>query len=135
MIQQGVFRPYNETAESEGRDPSSGDPSRIAPSAFVQGYPNATLAGEHAAAWMVEQVRKYPGEVTIFSGGSLTNIALAIRMDSQFASLAKSLVLMGGYIDVMLLRLGGSRRLMDINSDVSSTYTSIHPPSSTLRLT
>lgn len=70
---------------------------------------------------MVEQVRKYPGEVTIFSGGSLTNIALAIRMDSQFASLAKSLLLMGGYIDVMLLRLCGSRRLMDINSDVSST--------------
>lgn len=69
---------------------------------------------------MVEEVHAHPGEITIFSGGSLTNIALAIRLEPKFASLCKSLVLMGGYIDVMLLRLGGTRLLMDLNSDVSA---------------
>lgn len=68
---------------------------------------------------MVEQVRKYPGEVMIYSGGALTNIALAVRMDPEFASLAKGLVIMGGYLDVTLLQTSGSTLLADLNSDVS----------------
>jgi inosine-uridine nucleoside N-ribohydrolase len=40
-------------------------------------------------------VRQYPGEVVIWAGGPLTNIALALRLDPQVASLAKELVLMG----------------------------------------
>lgn len=70
---------------------------------------------------MIEQVRKYPGEVMIYSGGALTNIALAVRMDPEFASLAKGLVIMGGYLDVTLLTTSGSTMQADINSDVSST--------------
>lgn len=68
---------------------------------------------------MIEQVRKYPGEVMIYSGGALTNIALAVRMDPEFASLAKGLVIMGGYIDVTLLQTSGSTMQADLNSDVS----------------
>lgn len=68
---------------------------------------------------MIEQVRKYPGEVMIFSGGALTNIALAVRMDPQFASLAKGLVIMGGYLDVTLLQTSGSVLQADLSSDVS----------------
>lgn len=68
---------------------------------------------------MVEQVRKYPGEVMIFSGGALTNIALAVRLDPQFASLAKGLVIMGGYLDVTLLQTSGSVLQADLSSDVS----------------
>ncbi|KAM0433395.1 hypothetical protein ACHAPT_004273 [Fusarium lateritium] len=116
---QGVFKRYNATAEASGRDPSSGDPNRIAPAAFKQGFPNTTLAGEHAAAWMVEQVRKYPGEVLIYSGGSLTNVALATRLDPEFASLSKGLVVMGGYVDVMLQQTRGPKLLADINSDIN----------------
>ena len=118
-VQQGVFAPYNATAEELGKDPTSGNPSRISKAAFVQGYPNTTISGNMAAAWMVEQVRKYPGEVTIYSGGALTNVALAIRLDSEFASLTRGLVIMGGYIDVTLLE-AGSKHMADLNSDVSS---------------
>lgn len=87
--------------------------------AFAEGYPNGTLAGNNSAVWMVEQVRKYPGEVMIYSGGALTNIALAVRLDPQFASLAKGLVIMGGYLDVTLLTTSGSVLQADLNSDVS----------------
>lgn len=68
---------------------------------------------------MVEQVRKYPGEVMIYSGGALTNVALAVRLDPQFAQLAKGLVIMGGYLDVTLLTTSGSTLQADLNSDVS----------------
>ncbi|KAI9147129.1 hypothetical protein HJFPF1_13161 [Paramyrothecium foliicola] len=115
----GAFGPENATAEANGQDPSSGDPNRIVPAAFKAGYPNATLAGEHAAAWMVEQVRKYPGEVLIYSGGALTNIALATRLDPKFASLTRGLVVMGGYLDLSQLTASGSREAADITSDIN----------------
>ncbi|CAJ2512521.1 Uu.00g055360.m01.CDS01 [Anthostomella pinea] len=114
---RGVFKPYNETAEKLGADPTDGDPSRVNRAAFVQGYPNKTLAGVNAAAWMVEQVHKYPGEVSIYSGGALTNIAMAVRMDSEFASLTKGLYIMGGFIDTNLLMTSGNSNQADINTD------------------
>ena len=40
-------------------------------------------------------VHQYPGEVVIWAGGPLTNIALALRLDPEVATLAKELVLMG----------------------------------------
>lgn len=55
----------------------------------------------------------------IYSGGGLTNVALAVRMDSEFASLAKGLVVMGGYIDVNLYQTSGSLNQADINSDIN----------------
>ncbi|KAH9889684.1 Inosine/uridine-preferring nucleoside hydrolase domain-containing protein [Xylariomycetidae sp. FL2044] len=114
---QGVFQPYNATAEETGSDPTDGDPSRVSRSALVQGYPNTTFASTNAAAWMVEQVRKYPGEVVIWSGGALTNIAMAVRMDSEFASLTKGLYVMGGFIDVNMLQTSGDTTQADINTD------------------
>lgn len=49
----------------------------------------------------------------------MTNIALAVRADDKFASLAKELVIMGGYIDVNLLQVSGSVNQNDINSDIN----------------
>jgi inosine-uridine nucleoside N-ribohydrolase len=115
---QGAFAPENLTAEAEGSDPTSGNPNRVSKSAFLEGYPNTTIASGSAAIWLVEQVNKYPGEVVIYSGGALTNIALAVRMDSTFASKTKGLVVMGGYIDVNLLQVSGSVMQADYNSDV-----------------
>ncbi|KAI1865042.1 uncharacterized protein JN550_008588 [Neoarthrinium moseri] len=114
---EGVFRPQNDTAEALGSDPTDGDPARIVKAAFTEGYPNTTLAGYHAAAWMIEQVHKYPGEVVIYSGGALTNIALAIRMDSDFASLTKGLWIMGGFVDTNGLMFSGDTMQADINTD------------------
>lgn len=54
---------------------------------------------------MIESVHKYPGQVSIYAAGALTSIALAVRMDDEFASLAKELVIMGGYVDVNMLQV------------------------------
>jgi inosine-uridine nucleoside N-ribohydrolase len=110
LVFQGVFAPYSATAEALVADPTSGtDPNRIEKAAFVEGFPNITaLPAEVAAKFMVEQVRKYPGQVSIFAAGGLANVALAIRLDEEFASLAKELVVMGGCVDVNMLQVGNS---------------------------
>jgi len=54
---------------------------------------------EDAAHFMVRMVRKYPHEVTIYEGGPMTNLALAIALDPEFPSLAKELVFMGGSLN------------------------------------
>lgn len=60
------------------------------------GNPTTKPSGEIAAMFLIRMVRQYPGEVTIISGGPLTNLALAQRLDPEFAGLAKELVYMGG---------------------------------------
>ena len=44
-------------------------------------------------------VHKYPHEITIYEGGPMTNLALAISIDPEFAGLAKELVFMGGSLN------------------------------------
>ncbi|KAM3424068.1 hypothetical protein BST61_g11381 [Cercospora zeina] len=117
---EGAFKPENLTNEAQGNDPTSGDPNRVSKSAFSEGFPNTTFASSISAAeFLVQQVRKYPGEISIYSAGALTNIALAIRLDPNFAKNAKELVIMGGYLDVNLLQTTGSVLLADINSDIN----------------
>jgi purine nucleosidase len=63
--------------------------------ALPEGKPTAKAIDEDAAYFLVRMVRKYPHEVTIYAGGPMTNIALAISIDPEFPSLAKELVFMG----------------------------------------
>ena len=63
--------------------------------ALVEGSPHTKALDETAAHFIVRMVRQYPGEVVIWAGGPLTNIALALRLDPEVATLAKELVLMG----------------------------------------
>ncbi|THX58080.1 nucleoside hydrolase [Aureobasidium pullulans] len=121
---EGSFAPENLTYEALGNDPTSGDPTRVSKAALYEGYPNTTFASKDAAWFMIQQVRKYPGQVSIYSAGALTNIALAIRMDPDFAKNAKELVIMGGYIDDNLLQVTGSVMQADWSSDVSFTVDS-----------
>lgn len=116
---QGAFAPMNTTMEKEGNDPTSGDPSRAVKEALHEGYPNTTFASKDAAWFMVEQVRKHPGEISIWSAGALTNIALAVRMDPDFARNTRELVIMGGYIDGNLLEVTGGFMQADLNSDIN----------------
>lgn len=118
LVWQGAFAPENANAEAHGSNPTKGDPTRVIKDAFIEGFPNGTVAGNYSAAWMVEQVHKYPGEITIYAAGALTNIALAVRMDPEFASLTKGLVIMGGYLDVNLSQVTGSLVQATINMDV-----------------
>ena len=60
--------------------------------------PGTKPADEDAPHFLVRMVHKYPHEVTIYEGGPMTNLALAISIDSQFAELAQELVFMGGSI-------------------------------------
>ena len=63
--------------------------------AMPEGTPTTKAADEDAAQFLLRMVRKYPHEVTIYEGGPMTNLALAISIDPEFASLAKELVFMG----------------------------------------
>ena len=61
-----------------------------------EGMPTTKAADEDAAHFLIRMVHKYPDEVTIYEGGPMTNLALAITIDPDFAGLAKELVFMGG---------------------------------------
>ena len=61
-----------------------------------EGQPTTKPSEEDAAHFLIRMVRKYPHEVTIYEGGPMTNLALAISLDPQFPGLAQQLVFMGG---------------------------------------
>lgn len=62
----------------------------------------------HGALFMIQQIRKYPNEVTLWVGGPFTTVALALRLDPEIATLAKEMVLMGGGFNV---GEGGNHRI------------------------
>jgi purine nucleosidase len=64
-----------------------------------EGRPSTKPLDEDAAHFLVRMVRKYPHEITVYEGGPMTNLALAIAIDPEFASLAKELVFMGGSLN------------------------------------
>jgi purine nucleosidase len=64
-----------------------------------EGRPTTKALDEDAAHFLVRMVRKHPHEVTIYAGGPMTNLALAISIDPEFAELAKELVFMGASLN------------------------------------
>jgi purine nucleosidase len=62
----------------------------------------------HGALLLIDTVRKHPDDVTVWVGGPLTTVALALRLDPEIASLAKELVLMGAGFNV---DKGGNHRI------------------------
>ena len=77
-------------------EPADGD--LIAP---LDGFAATTrVQREHAVAFIVDTVKKYPHEVTLLAIGPLTNIALAIRMNPEIVPLIKRIVYMGGAFEV-----------------------------------
>jgi inosine-uridine nucleoside N-ribohydrolase len=64
-----------------------------------EGMPTTKASDEDAAHFMIRMVHKYPHEVTIYEGAPMTNLAVAISIDPDFASLAKELVFMGGSLN------------------------------------
>jgi purine nucleosidase len=67
--------------------------------ALPEGQPATKPSDEDAAHFLVRMVHKYPHEVTIYEGAPMTNLALAISLDPQFAELAEELVFMGGSLN------------------------------------
>jgi inosine-uridine nucleoside N-ribohydrolase len=64
-----------------------------------EGQPKTKPAEEDAAHFLVRMVRKYPNEVTIYGGGPMTNLAMAMTIDPQFAELSQQFVFMGGSLN------------------------------------
>ena len=63
-----------------------------------EGKPTTKPADEDAVHFLLRKVHQFPHEVTIYEGGPMTNLALAVSIDPQFAELAQQLVFMGGSI-------------------------------------
>ncbi len=77
--------------------PESHGPYEIPP--MPEGLPAMKPLDEDAAHFLIRQVRAHPHEVTIYAAGPLTNIALAVSIDPDFAPLAKGIVVMGGSLN------------------------------------
>jgi purine nucleosidase len=64
-----------------------------------EGKPTIKPSAEDAAHFLVRMVRQYPHEVTVYAAGPMTDLAVAIALDPQFAESTKELVIMGGSIN------------------------------------
>ncbi|KAL9228887.1 hypothetical protein vseg_004417 [Gypsophila vaccaria] len=62
--------------------------------------PNGKAIGQSAAAFLVEQAEKYPGDITLVALGPLTNVALAIQLDPAFVKNIGKIVVLGGAFGV-----------------------------------
>ena len=60
-----------------------------------EGKPTTKPSDEDATHFLIRMVHKYPHQVSIYAGGPMTNLALAISIDPDFAGLAKELFFMG----------------------------------------
>jgi purine nucleosidase len=67
--------------------------------ALSEGPPATKPLAEDAAHFLIRQVHAHPHEVTIYAAGPLTNIALALAIDPEFAALTKGILIMGGSLD------------------------------------
>jgi len=82
------------------------DPYEVPP--LPPGMPVIKPVAQHGVNFMIESIRKYPGEVILWCGGPLTDVAIALRLDPEIATLAKELVLMGAGFNV---DKGGNHRI------------------------
>ncbi|MFZ0773267.1 MAG: nucleoside hydrolase [Candidatus Sulfotelmatobacter sp.] len=64
-----------------------------------EGKPTTKPAEEDASHFLIRMVHKFPNQITIYEGGPMTNLALAISIDPGFAGLAKELVFMGASLN------------------------------------
>jgi inosine-uridine nucleoside N-ribohydrolase len=66
------------------------------------GFKRTGRKPKHDAAveFLVSEIERYPGEVTILALGPLTNIALALRMKPEIETKIKRIVMMGGNVHV-----------------------------------
>ena len=63
---------------------------------LASGAPSLKVQAESGVDFMLRTVRAHPGQVTLWMGGALTDLALAARQDPGFAANARELVFMGG---------------------------------------
>ena len=74
------------------------DPHAVAPATGAK--LTARKARHDAVAFMISEIERRPGEITILALGPMTNIALALRMRPDIETKIKRIVFMGGNISV-----------------------------------
>jgi purine nucleosidase len=87
---------WGDLAKHTSRQPYHG-PFVLPP--MAEGRPTTKPLAEDAAHFLIRQVHAYPHLVTIYAAGPLTNIALAVSIDPEFAELTKGIVIMGGSLE------------------------------------
>jgi inosine-uridine nucleoside N-ribohydrolase len=94
----GAWGPHTEPTASGGsiNVPAHG-PYEVP--ALPEGMPTLKPVSEDAAHFLVRTIHAHPHQVTIYAAGPLTNIALAISLDPEFAALTQGIVLMGGSLN------------------------------------
>ena len=60
------------------------------------GWPRIQARPGHAADFIIETIRRHPGEVILYCAGPLTNIAIAVRLDPGIVELTRAIYIMGG---------------------------------------
>ena len=60
--------------------------------------PKAQPVKQHAIDYLIERILAEPGQITLFTIGPMTNLALAIRKDPRIVPAIKELIIMGGAI-------------------------------------
>ncbi len=61
-----------------------------------EGQPALKPSAEDAIHFLLRKVHEFPNQVTIYEGGPMTNLALALSIDPQLPQLAEQLIFMGG---------------------------------------
>jgi purine nucleosidase len=89
--------PGADTTQGMAARPRPHGPYEIPP--MPEGQPHIKAIDEDAAHFLIRQVRAHPHQITIVAAGPLTNIALAISIDPEFASLTKGIALMGSSLN------------------------------------
>jgi inosine-uridine nucleoside N-ribohydrolase len=64
-----------------------------------EGVPTTKPIAEDAVHFLIRQVHEHPHQVTIYAAGPLTNIALALSIDPEFAALTQGIAIMGGSLN------------------------------------
>jgi purine nucleosidase len=86
-----------DTTQGMAGRPQPHGPYEIPP--MPEGQPGIKAIDEDAAHFLIRQVHAHPNQVTIYAAGPLTNIALAISLDPEFAALTKGIALMGSSLN------------------------------------
>jgi len=96
-----------------------------------EGKPSTKPLDEDAAHFLIRMVHNFPQQVTIYEGGPMTNLALAVSIDPGFAGLAKELVFMGASLSPQTTDpefINTPRREFNLWFDPEAAHIVLHAP-------
>lgn len=77
-----------------------------------KGAPSPPARHSEASEFLAGMANRYPGEVTLLATGALTNLYGAVQLDPHFFDKLKSIVLMGGLTEPLIIK---GQRLNELN--------------------